>query len=106
MKKRGLVMMIVLSIVTFGIYAIVWQCMFQNELKKTTNEGFGWLGHLLMTMFTFGIYAIYWQFAAGKRLAKAGCKSDYAIIYLILSLVGFGVVNMFLMQHQANEIAA
>ena len=104
MTKRGLGMMIVLYLFTFGIYPIIWWCKFQQELKNTTGEGFNWLGHLLMTMFTFGIYAIYWYYAAGKRLAKAGAE-DRAVIYLVVALVGFAWVQPFVMQDQANKLA-
>lgn len=104
MKKRSIGVMILLSLVTFGIYAIYWQCSFQNQLKKVTGKGFGGVGHFFMCLITFGIYSIYWNFAAGKRLVIAGSKNDYSILYLVLGLIGFSVVNMFVMQHQANEL--
>lgn len=103
MKKRNIVVMIVLSLVTFGIYSVYWNCAFQNELKKQTGEGFGWLGHLLMCLVTFGIYSIYWQYAAGKRLHKQGA-SDLSIVYLLLCFVGGSFLNPFLMQNQANKL--
>ena len=105
MKRRSIVVMLILCLITFGIYSIFWQCSFQGQLKKQSGKGFGAFGHFLMCLFTFGIYPIYWNFAAGKRLVEIGVKSDYSILYLILGLVGFGVVNMFVMQVQANEIA-
>lgn len=104
MKKRSIVVMIILSIITFGIYTIYWQCSFQNQLKKVTGKGFGGFGHFVMCLVTFGIYSIYWNYAAGKRLAAAGAKEDRAILYLILTFVGFSWLNMFLMQSQANNI--
>lgn len=104
MKKRSIGLMILLSLITFGIYPVYWQCSFQNQLKKVTGKGFGGLGHFFMTLFTFGIYGLYWQYAAGKRLASAGAKSDNAILYLVLSLFGLGFINMFVMQSQANNL--
>lgn len=104
MKKRSIGVMILLSIITFGIYTIYWQCSFQNQLKKVTGKGFGGFGHFLMCLVTFGIYPLYWNYAAGKRLSAAGAKEDRAVLYLILSLVGFGWLNMFLMQAQANGL--
>ena len=104
MKKRSIGVMILLIIITLGIYSIFWQCSFQGQLKEHTGKGFGCVGHFFMCLITFGIYPIYWSFAAGKRLSELGSQ-DYSIIYLILTLVGFGWVNMFVMQHQANELA-
>lgn len=103
MKKRGIVMMIVLSIITLGIYAIYWQCSFQGQLKEKTGEGFGPVAHFFMCIITFGVYSLYWNYACGKRLAKLNA-SDNAVLYLVISLVGFGFINMFLMQNQANKL--
>ena len=104
MKQRGIGMMILLSIITLGIYTIYWQCSFQGQLKEKTGDGFGPIGHFLMCIVTFGIYSIYWSYAAGKRLAKLNA-GDNSILYLVLTLVGFGWINMFLMQNEANKIA-
>ncbi len=103
MKKRNIVVMVILSIVTAGIYSLYWYCSFQNQLKKETGDGFGGLGHLLITLITGGIYGIYWQYAAGKRLEKLG-STDNAVLYLILSIVALGWLNPFFMQNQANQL--
>ncbi len=103
MKQRSLGMMILLFLITFGIYPLYWYIMFQVELKEKTGDGFGGLGHFFVSIITFGIYPLYWQYAAGKRLAKQGAE-DLSIIYLILSLIGAGIINPFLMQNQANKL--
>ena len=102
MKKRNIGVMILLYLITFGIYPIVWYCSFQNQLKKETGKGFGGAGHFFVSIFTFGIYNLYWQFAAGKRLAMLGA-ADHSVLYLILAFV-FPVINPFLMQSQANNL--
>lgn len=105
MKKRSIIGMIVLTIVTIGIYGLYWYISFQVELKAKTGEGFGGWGHFFLTIFTFGIYPIYWQYAAGERLAKLGA-TNYAVMYLIFCFVGLSWLNPFLMQHQANKLQA
>jgi hypothetical protein len=104
MKRRSIGVMILLWLITFGIYPIIWIIKFQMELKAKTGDGFGGFGHFLMLIFTFGIYGVYWQYAAGKRLAKQGVE-DHSVLYLILTLFTAGVLNPFLMQNQANKIA-
>jgi len=106
MKNRSLGMMILLSLITFGIYPVYWQCSFQGQLKEKTGKGFGAVAHFFMCLITFGIYSIYWNYAAGKRLQEVGAQEDRSILYLVLSLFGLGIINMFLMQHQANKISA
>ena len=103
MKQRSIGVMILLTLVTFGIYSIYWNCSFQNQLKKETGLGFTGVGHFFMCIFTLGIYSIYWQYAAGKRLQKLGAE-DQSILYLVLGLIGLGVINMFIMQHNANKL--
>ena len=103
MKKRNIGAMIILSILTLGIYVVYWQCSFQNQLKKRTGLGFSGVGHFFMSLITFGIYPLYWQYAVGKRLEKLGAE-DKSILYLIIALVGFSFINMFIMQDAANRL--
>lgn len=103
MQKRNLAIMVVLFIVTFGIYGIVWYCSFQNQLKKTTGMGYGGFGHLMATIFTFGIYGIVWSYNAGERIQKLGGKNN-GLIYLILTLVGFSGIAYLLMQNEVNQL--
>lgn len=103
MTNRSIVMMIILLIITGGLYGLYWYIKFQMELKEQTGEGFGGLGHFLVTIVTLGLYSIYWQYAAGKRLANQG-SDDWSIIYLILCFVSLSWLNPFLMQHQANQL--
>lgn len=102
MKKRSIGIMILLTIVTAGIYGLYWYCSFQNQLKQKTGDGFTGVGHFFMSLITFGIYSIYWQFAAGKRLAKLGA-TDRSVLYLVLAFL-FPIINPFLMQAQANAL--
>lgn len=104
MKKRSIIVMILLTIITLGIYQIYWTCSFQNQLKAKTELGFGGFGHLLMLIFTFGIYGIYWQYAAGARLAKLGAN-NHGLLYLLFCFIALSWLNPFLMQHQANKLA-
>lgn len=104
MKHRSIILMIVLTIVTLGIYAIVWSCLFQSELKKATGLGFGGVGHFFMCIFTFGIYFLIWNYKVGGRLNKLGLDNN-GLIYLILCLIGFSWLNMFFMQSQANKLS-
>ena len=105
MKQRSIGLMIVLTILTFGLYNLYWYIVFQSELKEKTGEGFSGLGHLFVTFISFGIYGIYWQYAAGKRLQKLGAH-DYSVLYLVFCFVALSWLNPFLMQNQANQIQA
>ncbi len=103
MKKRNILVMILLMIVTCGIYGIYWYCSFQNQLKKETGMGFTGVGHFFMSIVTLGIYELYWSYAVGKRLKALGGKND-GVIYLILSLFCLGGIAWLLMQNEANHL--
>ncbi len=96
--------MILLLIVTLGIYGIYWTVAFQNDIKRQTGEGFGGIVHLILIFVTFGIYYLYWCYKTGERLEKIGA-SNQGVIYLILNFVALGWLNPFLMQAESNKTA-
>ncbi|OWZ84983.1 DUF4234 domain-containing protein [Natranaerobius trueperi] len=102
MKKRSIGMMILLTLITFGFYSVYWYIAFQSDLKSSTGEGFGGLGHIFLTIITFGIYYILWQYFAGKRIAAVG-GNDHSLLYLVLTIFSLSWINPFLMQYQVNN---
>ena len=82
-KNRSLVKVILLSIVTFGIYGLIWT----HYLAKDTNaicEGdgkktAGLLKLFLLSLITFGIYSIIWIYMLGDRLQDNGPKYNVTI---------------------------
>ncbi len=49
-KRRSIGLVIVLTIVTLGIWTIVWSYQNGDELKRFANQGIGGLGYLLITI--------------------------------------------------------
>ncbi|MBQ8036831.1 MAG: DUF4234 domain-containing protein [Proteobacteria bacterium] len=104
--ERNIALIIIFSIISFGIYGIWYFIKFQNDIKDKSGEGFGGWGTFFIILLTFGIYGIYWNYATGKRLVKAGVTNkDNSVLNLILSLVGLGWVNTILWQLAINEKA-
>jgi hypothetical protein len=50
-KRRSAGLVILLTIVTFGIWTIVWSYQNGEELKQHARTGIGGLGYLLITLF-------------------------------------------------------
>lgn len=110
-QKRGIAEVIILSLVTCGIYMLYWIYAMSNDIKmylddETINPGL----ELLLTVVTCGIYGIYWYYKFGKLICtcqeKAGIAvEDNSIVYIILSIFGFSIVNVGLMQNAMNLIA-
>ncbi|MEE1280668.1 MAG: DUF4234 domain-containing protein [Acutalibacteraceae bacterium] len=112
MKKREIALCIVLSLVTCGIYSLIWLAFMVNDLRELANEQDKMGGGLvvLLSIVTCGIYGIYWYYQAGKSIEKAkymrNISSDNAtgLIYLLLGVFGLGIVSMCLIQNEINNL--
>lgn len=112
--NRNIVVAILLSIVTCGIYGIVWYISLVNDVNKVCNdEHSNQSGGIvfLLTLITCGIYGMIWFYQAGQRMAKAGSKygvqiADNAILYLILAILGLTIVDYCLVQSDLNKFSA
>ena len=111
-KKRDLVTSIILSIVTCGIYGIVWFIGLTDDAKAASNDETLQSGGMafLLTLITCGIYGFFWAYKMGKAINKARVEKgmtddDKSTLYIILQIFGLGIVNYALMQNDLNEIA-
>ena len=112
-QNRNIAVCIILSLVTCGIYGIIWYINLVNDVNtvcqdEKSNQSGGTV--FLLTLITCGIYGIIFFYNAGKRLNAAGNKhqipiSDNAVLYLILSLVGLQIVDYCLVQSDLNKFS-
>lgn len=110
LMQRNIGMAILLSIITCGIYGIVWMISLSNELSQYNGEKVEGGMEFLLMIVTCGIYAIYWYYKMGQKITRAQMRSgapivDNSVLYLILSIFGLGIVSMAIMQSQTNELA-
>lgn len=109
--NRDIVMTVILSIITCGIYGIYWFIVMTDDANVISDEqnASGGLA-FLYTLLTCGIYGIYWNYKMGQKLFAAGQKynkqiNDNSILYLILSIFGFAIINYCLMQNDLNKFS-
>ena len=113
-ENRNIGVAILLSIVTCGIYGIIWFINLVDDVNnvckdENSNQSGGVV--FLLTLVTCGIYGIIWFYQAGKRLYEAGKKygveiSDNSTIYLILGIFALSIVNYCLVQADLNKFSA
>ena len=109
-QKRDIVVSIILTIVTCGIYGIYWFIVLTDETANATEDKTLSGGvSFLLNLVTCGIYGIYWAYKMGKITFEYSQKknlglSDNSIAYLLLQIFGFGIVNYALMQNDLNKI--
>ena len=112
LENKDLAVAIILSIVTCGIYAIVWMISLTNDANKVSDRPTDTSGGMviLLTIITCGIYGIYWNYKMGQKIYEAGQRynksiSDNSVLYLVLSLFGLQIVNYALMQSDLNKFS-
>lgn len=110
-KEKNIAVCVILSIVTFGIYGLIWFCKINSDVRNYSNNSKISGGKaIFFTILTFGIYYIYWNYKIGKVMYEAKLKNgiqstDYSVAYLILTIIGLGIVNYCLIQNELNKIA-
>ena len=111
MRERNLVVNLLLTIFTCGIYGIVWFITLTDDAAYASKDNSisGGIA-LLLTIVTCGIYSLYWNYKMGKMIYKAKVDAginaaDNSILYLILGIFGLELVNYCIMQSELNEVA-
>lgn len=109
--ERNIVLAIVLSLITCGIYGIYWFIVMTDESNKLSDEptASGGLA-FVYSLITCGIYTFYWNYKMGEKMYKAGKKynkdiSDNGVLYLILAIFGLSIVNYCLIQSDLNRFS-
>ncbi len=105
-KQRNIVLCIILSVVTCGIYGIYWAICIAREAVSVKDPSDNALLEIICMLFLsfLGFYL------TEKKLSE-GCEAqgiphkDNSIIYLVLGLVGLGIVNFIMMQNDLNKLA-
>lgn len=104
-EKRDIVKCVILSIVTCGIYGIIWIIKLAKDAVSVKDENDpATVETILMLFFPFiGFYMCEKKFAEGCA-AKGIPHTDNSILYLVLGLVGLGIVDYCLMQSDLNKL--
>src|SRR5665213_2161446 len=99
MKNRNPVAVVIFSIITFGIYAIVWQVKTKGEMNRLGAEiPTAWL---LIIPFV-GIYWL-WKYSEGVEKVTGG-KLSTPLVFVMFYLIG--IIGMAIIQNEFNSIGA
>ena len=113
-KQKNIVTCIILSIVTCGIYGIIWFINIVDDLNTASGDANGTSGIMvfLLSLVTCSIYGLYWAYKAGENVSiirrRNGLSADSnnGILYLILNFFGLGIVTYALIQSELNNVAS
>ena len=98
MTKRSVAMVVILSIITFGIYALVWMVKTKNEMNSQgANIPTAWL----LIVPVISIWWM-WKYAGGVEHVTRG-KSSQVIAFILMFVLN--VIGMAIIQDAFNKVA-
>lgn len=109
MKKRNIVVMLLLTFITCGIYNLFWSYLARQEFRELSgyeNVNPGLEVFLMIICFP---YAFYWLYLFSSQIARYQAENglpvkDNSLINLVLAIFGLGIVSELLIQDQLNEL--
>lgn len=103
MRKRSIVSIVILSLITCGIYLLVATYQIYSDINYASKENDSALTDILLGIVTCGIWSIYCYYKYSKKLVNLG-TDDNSIINVILGIFGFGIVSVCIMQNDINHL--
>ena len=82
--ERSLILYILLSIATFGLYGYYFIYSIAKDVnvvcKDDGEHTQGLIIYMLLSFLTLGIYSLYWEYKLGNRIQKNATKYDIIIV--------------------------
>lgn len=90
MTKRSPVTVVILSLVTFGIYALIWQVQTKNEMNRAYGAGIptAWL---ILVPFVGALYWL-WKWSEGAEKATGMSTISVFLLMILVPIVGIPVL--------------
>jgi len=115
-QERSPITVVLLTIVTCGIYGLYWQFRTSDELRAATNDdSIKPLLELVLTLVTGGIWGVYVQYRNAQKVhaalaSREPSRKDQSQSVLILSIAMYfvgvtGFIAMWILQEELNSIA-
>jgi hypothetical protein len=107
---RSPILVLLLSIITCGIYFFYWLYATANELRLYLNDESINPGIDLLISIICAPYIIYWMYKYSKLAAEAQNRAgiypveDNSIICLILPIFGFAIISALIIQSSLNRV--
>ena len=113
-QEKNIALNIILSIVTCGIFGVIWFISITDDVNTLTGDTDAPSGivSFLLALVTCGIYGLYWAYKMGEKIDTAKQQkgipsSNSGVLYLILAIFGPTVlINYALMQNEINYLAS
>jgi len=104
-KPRSIFMVLVLSVVTFGIWTIVWSYQNGAELKRYANTGLGGIAYLFITLLISPVTMFLMASEVEQLYRRKGMEPPITTIWglwFLLPLIG-NLIWYVRIQHALND---
>lgn len=120
-KQRSLLTLILLSIITCGIYSIIFWYNYSDDMNKVCQgdgkETKNFIIVLLLSFITFGIYYWVWVYGVGNRLSENAPRygtsfsenGSTILLWMIVGSLVCGIgsfVAMYILIKNMNELGS
>lgn len=113
-ESRNIVMYVLLSIVTCGIFALYWMACLNDDVNTALGENDTSGGMVvLLSIVTCGIYGLFWVYTMGGKIGRIHRMmgnpygdSNPGVLYLVLSLFTTMIVPLAIAQNELNKYAS
>jgi hypothetical protein len=110
-KKKSVLMVMLLTIITCGIYSFFWLYQVTQELTDYSEDYRLSPGtSVLLTILTCGLYQIYWWYRIADIFITAQMKAKYPrvndnkVLFVVLSIFGLDIISMAILQSDMNQL--
>jgi Domain of unknown function (DUF4234)/zinc-ribbon domain len=109
-EKRDPIMVLILGLVTCGIYMIYWIYTTSTEIKNALGrEDINPVLDVVLSLVTCGIWLIYLSYRYPQLILELQDRAriprnDISVISLILTIVGLSPVAFFMIQSELNKV--
>lgn len=109
--RRSIVLCIVFSIITFGIYQIYWFVVLTNEMNRLSRHPHQTTGFVsfLLCIVSLGFYGWYWAWKMGEKADTLKNRyleytsTDTRVFYLVLAILNLNIITLGLCQYEVNK---
>ena len=107
-NRRNVGVCILLSLLTFGIYAIYWMYLLVKNVRALKQDDSSCTGEMLCLLL-IPFYSLYWWYTKGNEvkslMEKQNCQiASTGTLYLVLNILFLGIVAMAIMQNDFNAL--
>lgn len=104
---RSIVLCVVLTIVTFGIYGLIWMSRLNNDVNELAQDPIAPGGGMVvfLAIITLGIYGLFWLYKMGQKCDEIRqINASSGVLFTILGVFGLSIVSYALIQDAINKV--